>query len=117
VRPRPGIWLRLPHTVVDAATLADHLRAYAATCAGEESDPPRPQILTAAAMLDGVGPEDVAALRRVVEVLDWHACVAPDTPVLSERRTWESVAHAVDRIADHVESTGGWRPVCSTRSR
>lgn len=103
VRPRPGLWLPLPHHVVDAATLAAHVRAYAATCAGAEGAIPQRQLLTAAAALDGCSPGDAAAMRRVVETLDWYATVAPAGPVLAERRIWESIGHAVDLIADHVD--------------
>ncbi len=107
VRPRPGLWLPLPRHVADAATLAAHLRAYAETCAGTQRDIPQRQLLTTAAALDGCSPGDAAAMRRVVETLDWYATVAPAGPVLPERRIWESIAHAVVRIAEHVEWGGG----------
>lgn len=103
MRSRPSLRLPLPHHVVDAATLAAHLMGYAETCAGTERDIPQRQLLTAATALDGYSPGDAAAMRRVVETLDWYAIVAPPGPVLPERRIWESIAHAVDRIADHVD--------------
>lgn len=103
MRPKPGLWLRLPQHIVDASTLAVYLRSYAALCTGTLRDVPQRQLLTAAAALDGCVPGDAEALRRVVEVLDQRVLWSADDPVLSDRRVWESIAHAVDRVADHVE--------------
>ncbi|ODT02992.1 MAG: hypothetical protein ABS52_11165 [Gemmatimonadetes bacterium SCN 70-22] len=102
MRPKPRLWLRLPHTVYDARSLAAYLREYADTCSGRPEDWPQLMLREAAGLLDGCQPADADCMRRVVAALDALATTAPDDPAWGERRYWDSVAHAVDRVADAV---------------
>lgn len=102
MRPKPRLWLRLPHSVSDARSLAAYLREYADTCGGTPADWPQVMLREAAGLLDGCAPDDADCLRRVVAALDARAAAAPDDAAWSERRYLESGAHAVDRVADSV---------------
>jgi hypothetical protein len=52
--------------------------------------------------LDACGPVDVACLQSVVANLDARAAEAPDKATSAERRIWESLAHAVECIAESL---------------
>lgn len=108
-RPKPRLWIPLPIDVVDARSLASYLRKYAAERAGptpiDVSDkPPMRMLLAAAAMLDKCEAQGVRCVRAVVAECDARA-VAEDLGPWGPRLYWESVAHAVERIADHLDET------------
>lgn len=104
-RPLPGWWIRLPPEVGDAATLAAHLRQEAAAIGGDASrEWPQVQLLAAAGLLERCAPLDAGCLRGVVAELDARAAAAPADGGWGERLYWESVAHAVERVAHAVAS-------------
>lgn len=109
MRPKPHLWLRLPHTVGDARSLGDYLREYADACTGAPTDSPQRMLRDAARLLEGCAPQDTECMRAVVAALDARAAAAADDPPSDERRYWESVAHAVDRVADAVAVPDAWR--------
>ena len=104
-RPKPGLWLALPHQVVDGHALADYLRRRADECAGDPDHLPQRVFRTVAHMLLVCGPRDVACLHKVIAVCDDRGEEEDDGPAFGGTKLyWESVAHAVDRIVDQLES-------------
>ena len=103
MRPRSGWWFPLPLGVADAPTLAHHLRVYAAGGTGTIDDMPSRALEETARLLDGCAATDTACLRAVVRELDARAAVASADWAWGHPRYWESLARAVDRVADALE--------------
>lgn len=108
-RPRPAWWFRLPLDVVDAPTLATHMRQCASRAPDAVGDPACLALLAAADLLDGCASSDVACLRAVVAELDALAADASTMRVPVDRRYWESLAHAVERVAESLETSHSQR--------
>lgn len=98
MRKKPRLWLRLPVHVVDARTLADHLRAWIT----DASHPAYDIIQTVADQVAACAPGDRACLRAVVAAADRAQATANPEAA----RYWESVAHAVERVADTLDPGG-----------
>lgn len=107
-RSRPAWWYRLPVAVDSAATLAAHVRETAAQCGGSSTDWPQQALLTTAELLEACPPADATCLQSVVAALDARAAGAPEDSLSGERRYWDALARAVDRIAGSlaVDSDG-----------
>lgn len=101
MRPKPAFWIRLPPDVVDAESLSTFLREYAAACAAS-SEPVAAQLLSTASRIDACAPRDAECLRAVGA---WADRQRAETTAPGEWRVWESLAHATDRIADHLEAS------------
>ena len=110
MRPKPGLWLRLPGDVDDAAKLAAYLREYAHACGDRPHEWPQQMLLAAASLLDGCAGWDESCVRGVVEALDARGRACQGDSATHERRYWESVAHAVDRVADSL-ADAGWQRI------
>ena len=114
MRAKPGLWLPLPTEVTDARSLAAHLRAFAAAGGeGRADESPGRELLAAAALLDACAPGDAACLRAVVAALDARAAACAGDGAADERRYWESIAHAVERVAD---AAGFWELCASMQT-
>ena len=112
-RPRPAWWYRLPVSVTSGATLAAHMRGTAAQCVGASTDWPQHALLIAAALLEACPPDDAVCLQSVVADLDARAAAAPEDAVSGERRYWDALAHAVERIAESLAPrTGQMCTIC-----
>lgn len=109
-RPRPAWWYRLPVTVNSVTTLAAHMRETAAQCGGASTDWPQRALLTTAGLLDTCTHGDAACLQSVVANLDARIAAAPDDSLSGERKYWDALAHAVERIAESLTDAG---PACS----
>lgn len=101
MRPKPALWLSLPKEVHDAPTLAKHLRwSVIRRSSISPLESPNREFLETSSLLCDCAPRDAECLRGVVRALDAKRDAASRP---SERQYWESLAHAVDRVADMVQ--------------
>lgn len=105
MRPVPRVWLRLPPNVTDGATLAAQLRAVAADI-GDPTRWPSAHLAQVASWLDACRAWDAGCLRSVVDRCDERMRADDAKSGSGEHLYWETLAHAVDRIADHLEQAG-----------
>jgi hypothetical protein len=105
----PRYWIRLPAAVVDAATLAAHLRAREAASGSDPDWPVRVAERTAADLLDVCPPRNAGAMYAVAEALEARREAAGGTAALARAHqgaeviAWDAVAFAVRRIAEAVD--------------